>query len=78
METIEQFIQKLESEFEDLQPGTLQPGTIFRNVPNWSSMHALIIIAKADTEYGVRLTGEDIRSCQTVQDIYRAIESKQA
>lgn len=78
MEEINTFISKLEPEFEDLEPGTLRPDTPFRELPNWSSMHALIIIAFADTEYGVRVTGEDIRQCNTMADIHAVIASKKA
>jgi acyl carrier protein len=78
METVEEFIKKLEPEFEDLEPGTLKSDTIFRNLPNWSSMHALIIIALADTEYELRITGEDIRKCNTIADIHQVLKLKEA
>jgi acyl carrier protein len=75
METSD-FIQRLEEEFEDVPKGTITPQTSFRDMPEWSSMHALIIIALIDTEYGVTLNGEDLRSAVTVQDIYDIIKSR--
>lgn len=76
MDSLEQFTRRLEQEFEDLSEGTLKENTEFRKIPNWSSMHALIIIAMVDTEYDVRLTGEDIRNCITVNDIYKIVSSR--
>lgn len=76
MDDISTFIQKLESEIDGLTPGTLQPGTSYRELPEWSSMHALVLIALSETEYNVTLTGEDLRKCVTVQDVYQLISSR--
>lgn len=73
---INEFILKLEAEFEDVPKGTLTAQTSFRDMPEWSSMHALIIIALIDTEYGVTLNGEDLRSAVTVQDLFNIITSR--
>lgn len=70
---IEEFIARIEAEIEELTPGSLKPDTQFRNIKEWSSMHALIIIALIDTEYNVTITGEDLRSCQTISDLYSQV-----
>jgi len=74
--SIEEFILKIEAEIEELPKGRLQPETNYRQIPEWSSMHALILIALAETEYNVTLTGEDLRSCQTVGDLFQVIKSR--
>ena len=76
MVDIQTFIHLLENEFEDLPKGTLKPETNYREIPNWSSMHALIIIAFADTQFNVELTASDLRRTQTIQDLYHTIQSK--
>jgi len=76
MDTIEQFIKKLEAEIEEIEPGPLQPNTEFRKLESWSSMHALIVLAFIDTEYGITFVGEDMRNCRTMQDIYDIILTK--
>jgi acyl carrier protein len=73
---ITDFIKKIENEIEEITPGTLKPDTNYRNIPSWSSMHALILIALIDTEYNVTITGADIRSCQTVNDLFTIIKSR--
>ncbi len=75
-ENIHRFIKKLESELEDIKPGTLKPETNFREIENWSSMHALIIIALLDTEYNITVRGEQLKKCSTVSDLFYLIESK--
>lgn len=75
---ISEFIKKLEVEFEELTPGTLQPETNFRHLKEWSSMHALIIIAVVDTEYNVSLKGEELRAVSTISDLFDLVTKKKS
>lgn len=70
------FIKNIEAEFDELEPGTLKKDTSFRDLDEWSSMHALIIIALIDTEYDVILTGEDLASISTVGELYDIVYSR--
>lgn len=70
MISIEEFTKGLEVEFEDLEPGTLSSDTNFRSIKGWSSMHALIIIAYIDANCNALLNGADLKSAQTIQDLY--------
>jgi acyl carrier protein len=73
---INEFIKKLEGEFEDIAPGTLTPSTKITDIQGWGSMHALIVIALMDTEYGVTLKGEDLKQVQSVQELFNLVKSR--
>lgn len=73
---LDEFIQKLESEFEEMPKGTLKPDTDYRSIKGWSSMHALIIIAFIDINFNITLTGADLRSTKTVSDLYNLVQQK--
>jgi acyl carrier protein len=73
---IQEFIEKIEVEFVDLTKGTLNSESSFRDIEDWSSMHALIIIALIDSEYDVLLNGEDLKSAVTIQDLYDIVLKK--
>ena len=73
---IEDFIDKLEAEFEDIEKGTLKPGSVFREVFEWSSINALILIALVKTEYDVTINAEDIANSKTIEDLFRIITSR--
>lgn len=75
---INDLIAKIEVEFETLEPGTLKPQSSFRDLKDWNSMHALILIALVDTEYNVTLNGNDLRNLTTVTDLHALIESRMA
>lgn len=76
MDTLEQFTQKLLNEYEDESALTVKATDKLRETEFWTSMHALITLAFVNTEYGVTLTGEELRSAQTIADIYQMVSSK--
>ncbi len=73
---IEQFIRNIENEFDDLKPGVLKPESRYRELVEWNSINALILIAMVKTEYDVAITAEDMVKTKTVQDIYNLVESR--
>jgi len=75
---IEDFITRIEEEFDDIEPGTLTAESNFREVFEWNSINALILIAMVKTEYDVAINAEDIANSKTVKDIYSIIEARVA
>jgi acyl carrier protein len=73
---IQEFISKIEEEFDDIEKGTLESTTSFRQMEGWSSMHALILIALVDNHFDVLLTGEELRGLDTIQDLHNLLASK--
>ncbi len=73
---MEEFIKQIEAEFDDLKPGVLKPESHFREVFEWNSINALILIAMVKTEYDVTLTADDLIKSKTVNDIYSLIETR--
>ena len=76
MDTVNDFIKRLEEQFEDLPKGKLQPDSIFREVFDWNSINALIIIALIQTEYEVVIDAEDIRKSKSINDLYQIVVSR--
>lgn len=76
MISIEEFIGKLEEEFDELASGSLLANTNYREIENWGSMHALIIIAIVDTEFDVSLSGAELRETNTILDLYELVKKK--
>lgn len=72
---INNLITSLATEFE-IPETQLTPTTSFRGMKEWSSMHALIIIAIVNAEYDVMVTGNDLIQMDTVQDLFDLIVSR--
>jgi acyl carrier protein len=75
---VSEFIKKLETEFEDIPKGYLTPSIKMSDIEGWSSMHSLIVVALADTEYGVTLKGDELKKAQSIQELFDVIKSKSA
>lgn len=72
---INEFVDNIAAQFEELSV-ELKPETNFRDIDSWGSLTALSIIAMVDEEYGVILTGDDIKAANTIQDLYNATVAK--
>lgn len=74
--TLEEFTINLEKEFEDLEPGTLTPDSNYRNIKNWSSIYALIVVAFIDLNFDIILNASDLKGTNTVKELYELVLSK--
>lgn len=70
---IDTFITRLEGELDEVEPGTLTRDTAFLEMPQWSSLYALIIVAWVSTEFDVHLDDDDLTSIRTVEGLYNRI-----
>ncbi|WP_035650400.1 MULTISPECIES: phosphopantetheine-binding protein [unclassified Flavobacterium] len=70
------FLQNFIDILDDTDPALIQPETIFRDLDEWNSLTALSLIAMADEEYSVKLTGDDIKSSNSINDIFETIKNK--
>lgn len=73
---IKEFIEKFAEAVEDVDVNALTPETNFRELEEWSSLAALSIIAMADEEFDVELSGTEMRSAETIQQLFDIIKSK--
>ena len=72
---ISDFIANVTEQF-DLLSEPLTPETRFREIPEWSSLEALLIITMVDEEYNIVLPPDEMRRTQTIQELYNLVESK--
>ena len=73
---IDDFIKKIEEEYDDLSPGKLKPEIEFRKALEWNSINALIMISLIDTEYNVQITADELRKAVTVSDLFNTFKKK--
>lgn len=58
----------------DVEQGSLTPETFLSEIEQYDSMTKLSLIVVFDDEFGKRLTGEMIRSFNTIGDILNAMD----
>ncbi|WP_303208392.1 phosphopantetheine-binding protein [Bacteroides oleiciplenus] len=72
---IEEFVEKFASEFDETPVELFKAETVFKELDEWGSLVALSIISMIDEEYNKRITGADIRKCETIKDLYELAEN---
>ncbi len=70
------FTQKFAGCFNLTDPALITPDTEFRKLEEWGSMMALIVIAMIDSDYGKTVTAEEMRSVNTVQQLFHLLNQK--
>ena len=74
--TLDEFVAKFAEEFEDTPEEQFAPSTDFKALEEWGSLTALSIIGMIDDEYDKHITGADLRSVTTIEELYNLVESK--
>ena len=67
---INDFIQNFANQFDETDASEFQATTEFRQLDEWSSLSSLAIISMIDDEYDVVINGNDLRNCNTIEDLF--------
>ena len=73
---IKEFTERFVEVFDDSEDLNLTPDTYYKELDEYSSLTILAIIAFADENFDVAITGKEIRETETVQDLYELITGK--
>lgn len=74
---MEKFIELFLEQFDDVVTTEVTPDTRFREIEGWTSLVALMVITMIDEEYGITITGDDMRSTSTISELYNLVASRQ-
>lgn len=74
--TLDEFVKAFAAEFDDTPEETFKPETNYKELDEWGSLVALSIISMVDDEMDKRVTGADLRSCNTIEELFNLVESK--
>ena len=70
------FLANLAEQFDDTDASEITIDCHFRELDEYSSLVGMSIIAMAKTLYGKAITGAEIRSCTTVEDLFNLRNNK--
>lgn len=75
--TLDKFVERFCEELENTDLSSITLSTDFKKIEEWDSLVALSIIAMVDEEFEVCITGSDIQSSTTIEDLYNLVISRQ-
>lgn len=74
---IKDFVTNIANQFDDTDISVFKLNTNFRELDEWSSLNGLAILNMVEKKYGVRLTPVEMRTANTIQELFDLIMSKQ-
>lgn len=72
---LEDFIKNFANQFDDTDESEITAETVYTELDEWSSLTVLSIIAMVKTDFGKEITAKQIRSCDTIEDLYNLVNS---
>lgn len=73
MSDIQAFIENFQVAVDFQEPVEVTPTTVLRELPEWDSLAALGVIVMFDIEYNKTITGDDLKTCITLEDLYKLL-----
>jgi acyl carrier protein len=67
---IDQFITNFQTAVDFQDPVDITAETELAALPEWDSLAALGVIVMFDMEYGKTITGNDLKTCKTIADLF--------
>ena len=70
------FLANFADSFDETDPNEILFDTKFRDLDEWSSLIGMTILAMAKVSYNKSISGEELKKCVTVEDVYNLIANK--
>ena len=72
----DQFVRHFENAIEGIAPNSLTPETRYHSLAQWDSLALLCLLAMIDCECDVQVGGMELKSCDTLRQVYDLAMSK--
>lgn len=73
MTDLQQFIENFLTAVDFQDPVEVKPETVLTDLPEWDSLAALGVIVMFDIEYNKTIIGDDLKTCKTLEDLFKLI-----
>ena len=74
--TLDEFVVAFADMFEETPKEEFSASTEYKELDEWSSLLSLSLIAFVKKNFEIKLTGKEMRSCETIEDLYKLIQTK--
>lgn len=74
--TKKEFVQEIMEILEIEDASLVQDTTVFRELDEWDSLAALSTISMIDDEFGVTINNKDLRSVETLGELYDMVTER--
>lgn len=76
MDTMDTFIANFTTAVDFQDSVEIRPDTKLADLPEWDSLAALGVIVMFDMEYSATISGNDLKECVSISDIFKLVAKK--
>lgn len=76
MDSMKTFIANFADQFDDTELSVFVEDTRFRDLDEWSSLVGLAVLNMIAKKYDVRLTPEELKSVDTIAELFNLVSAK--
>lgn len=73
--TLDEFVDAFADELDETPAEEVKAETAFKTLGEWGSLTALSIIAMIDENFDKMVTGADLTSVNTIEELYNLVQS---
>lgn len=73
---INDFIKNFADQFDDTDASEITASATFHDLEEWDSLIALAILNMTEKKYGKKITFQEMKACNTVEDLFNVIATK--
>jgi acyl carrier protein len=70
------FLEQFAEQFDSLETSPLTANVCFKELKDYSSLLALMIMTMIDEEYGVIVSGDDMMNVSTIDELFTLVSSR--
>jgi len=72
---LKDFIKNFANQFIDTPAEEISADTRYKDLDEWSSITTLSVIAMIDENFEILLSGDDVRSVDTIEELYQKVKA---
>jgi acyl carrier protein len=73
---LKDFIKNFAAQFDDTDASEIKAETEYKELDEWSSLIALMVVSMVDEQYGVAMEYTDFSEASTVEDLFNMVKSR--
>lgn len=73
---IEEFVTAFADQFDETDPSEITAQTSFHDLDEWDSLIALAVLNMTEKKFGKKITFDEMKKCDTVEDLFQVVEEK--
>ena len=70
------FIKNFADIFDETNLDEFSPNVRFRDLDEWSSLHAFAALSMIELKYSIQLNADDMKQTNTIQELFDLVLSK--